>query len=51
MTLLAYVVGSLALAIGTGIVILALLKMERREDRGRVGKGWMHREGRREWSR
>ena len=40
MTLLAYVVGSLALAIGTGIVCLALLKMERPEEMGSVS-GWL----------
>ncbi len=43
-TFLIYVFGSLALAMGTGIVCLSLLKMERREDKGRIyskgGQWW-----------
>jgi hypothetical protein len=38
--LLAYVIGSLALACGTGLVFLGLLKMEGREDMGSVSPGW-----------
>jgi hypothetical protein len=40
LTVLAYFLGSLALAAGLGLVILALLKLEGREDRGHVSKGW-----------
>ena len=35
-TLLAYALGSLALAAGTGLVVLALVKMEQRERKGWV---------------
>jgi len=39
----AYVIGSLALAAGTGLVCVALLKLERPEDLGRVSQGWLRR--------
>lgn len=43
MTLLAYFIGSLALAAGTGLVIVALLRMESKEREGYVSKGWRYR--------
>ena len=49
MILLAYVVGSLALGAGTGLLLLALLRMEQHEPKGYVGKGWLREERRRRW--
>lgn len=39
MILLAYVIGLLSLAAGTGLVIVALLRLETRERDGFVSKG------------
>jgi len=39
-TLLLQILGALLLAMGTGLVCLALLRMEQKEDLGRLSKGW-----------
>jgi len=40
LTLLLYVLGGLALAMGSGMVFLALLGLEEDEPEGVVSKGW-----------
>lgn len=40
MTVLAYVLGSLALGAFLGLVILALLRLEKPELLGKLSKGW-----------
>jgi hypothetical protein len=39
-TILAYFIGSLALAAGTGLLIVALVRLEAGEPEGRVSPGW-----------
>lgn len=46
LTLLAYVVGSIALACGAGLVILALLNLERRDrDEAKLSQDWRMKHG------
>lgn len=42
MEVLALVIGSLALAAGTGLLIVALLHLESKEREGFVSKGWRY---------
>lgn len=45
MLIAAYVVGSLALAAGVGLVLLSLLRLEMRQPEGRVSEGWKREQG------
>jgi hypothetical protein len=46
LTFLAYVIGSIALACGTGLVTLLLLNLEkRRRDDGRLSQDWRMKHG------
>jgi len=49
MTTFALVLGSLALAAGCGLVIVALLHLESREREGYVTKGWRYKHGGDQW--
>jgi hypothetical protein len=46
LTLLAYVIGSIALACGAGLVALALLNMEKRnQDEAKLSQDWRMKHG------
>ncbi len=49
MTVFALIYGSLALAAGLGLLIVALLHLESKEREGYVSKGWRYEHGKDQW--